>query len=273
MSLLKLTERAEELQCAALFALSATGLLERVVFYGGTALRILYGLDRYSEDLDFSLRETDSDFDLRAFLPSLRDELRSLGYAFSVEAKAKAVPTPVQSAFLKADSQAFLIELQAESAKALPKGTVIRIKLEVDTRPPTQFEPVLGLVRQPFPFQVPTLSLPDLFAGKLFAALFRDWKGRVKGRDWYDVLWYLRKGVKLSYPVFLAYYQQRHGAETTIAKDQLSALVKSKIESLDWEAVRRDVAPFIIQPRALETFRAGTLRDALSWLEVAESGS
>lgn len=157
-----------------------------------TALRILYELDRFSEDLDFSLLEPLPDFDLAGYSTALEKELKAFGFDIRVEQKNKSVATVVQSAFLKADTinQLLVIQAGADIARQIPPGQVIRIKLEVDTEPPGGFATEGRYLLQPLPFSVRSYTLPDLFAGKMHALFCRRWKNRVKGRDWYDLVWY-----------------------------------------------------------------------------------
>ena len=182
----------EILQEVALLGLWRSKFFEKAAFYGGTALRILYGMDRFSEDLDFSLLKPISDFDLSRYLGALEREIRSFGFEVSVTKREKTAESPVQSAFLKADTLKHLlvIETAEEVARQIPRGQVMKIKIEVDTDPPPGFDTENKFLLHPIPFSVRAFVLPDLFAGKMHAVLCRQWKSRVKGRDWYDLVWY-----------------------------------------------------------------------------------
>lgn len=183
----------EILQQIALLGLWRGKFFEHAAFYGGTALRVLYGLDRYSEDLDFSLLEPSADFSLDSYEQPLRRELASFGFEVSFQVRRKSSHSAIHSAFLKANTlqHMILIKARTDMTRQLHKAEVLRIKLEVDTDPPGEFETESRIVLLPVPFAVRVYSLPDLFAGKMHALLCRKWKTRVKGRDWYDLVWYL----------------------------------------------------------------------------------
>ncbi len=182
----------EILQEVALLGLWRSKFFEKAAFYGGSALRILYGMDRFSEDLDFSLIEPMSDFNLSRYIGALEREIRSFGFEVSVTRREKTAESPIQSAFLKADTLKHLLTIERADkvARQLPRGQVMKIKIEVDTDPPPGFDTENKFLLQPIPFSVKTFALPDLFAGKMHAVLCRRWKTRVKGRDWYDLVWY-----------------------------------------------------------------------------------
>ena len=176
----------EILQQIALLGLWRGKFFEHAAFYGGTALRVLYGLDRYSEDLDFSLLKSDPDFSLGAYGDALRRELASFGFDVSFESRKRNSQSAIESAFLKANTVQQLIVIKAAATVTRPMhaGEVLKIKLEVDTDPPVAFETESRAVLLPVPFAVRAYCLPDLFAGKLHAVLCRRWKTRAKGRDW-----------------------------------------------------------------------------------------
>ena len=173
----------EIIQEVALLGLWRAKFFEHAAFYGGTALRILYGLDRFSEDLDFSLLEPSADFNLARFTASLEEELLAFGFNVRVEMVDKAVESAVQSAFLKANTRNELLVIEAgeELAGQISAGQVLKVKIELDTDPPAGFTTSTRYLLQPIPFAVRSYSLPDLFAGKMHALLFRKWKNRVKG--------------------------------------------------------------------------------------------
>jgi len=248
----------EILQEIALLGLWRSKFFEKAAFYDGTALRILYGLDRFSEDLDFSLLEPLSDFDLASYSAALEKELKAFGFEVRVEQKNKSVATAVQSAFLKAATVNQLLVIQAGSdiARQIPPGQVIRIKLEVDTDPPGGFATESRYLLQPLPFSVRSYTLPDLFAGKMHALLCRRWKNRVKGRDWYDLVWYCARHPQLH----LAHLEQRMrqsghwSAGTPFTAKALRELLVQSIDQLDVDQARHEVLPFVREPAALEVW-------------------
>jgi predicted nucleotidyltransferase component of viral defense system len=182
----------EIMQEIALLGLWRSKFFEKAAFYGGTALRILYGMERFSEDLDFSLLKPMTDFDLSRYSGAVERELRSFGFEATMTTREKKDDTPIQSAFLKANTLKHLLTIKTAEETSWPifRGQILKIKIEVDTDPPPGFVTENKFILQPIPFSVRTFVLPDLFAGKMHAVLYRRWKSRVKGRDWYDLVWY-----------------------------------------------------------------------------------
>lgn len=191
------TEQAlrEIMQEIALAGLYRANFFKHAAFYGGTALRIFHGLNRFSEDLDFSLLQKDADFEFDHYFKSIVDEFQALGIKVSLNQKMKSTISTIDSAFLKSDTlwSELIFEDTIPQIKLSIKPS-IKIKLEIDTNPPLRFGTENKLLTKPFSFYVNCLTLPDLFAGKIHALLFRKWKTRVKGRDWYDLDWYIKKG-------------------------------------------------------------------------------
>jgi hypothetical protein len=244
----------EIMQEIALSGLQRSGFFERAAFYGGTALRILYGLDRFSEDLDFSLLASDPTFSLEPYLRGITTEFSALGMEVSIKEKLKATKTNIESAFLKSDT--VWKELQLETI--IPQAGIgtrpsIKIKLEVDTDPPLGFMTEEKLLLKPYSFYVKCFTQPDLFAGKMHALLFRKWKSRVKGRDWYDMEWYIKKGISLNLEHFLARAKESGDwKEETITKDQFMDLLRKRISEVPTKNVKEDVIRFIREPKALD---------------------
>lgn len=239
----------EILQEIALLGLWRSKFFDKAAFYGGTSLRILYGLDRFSEDLDFSLLRRSDSFDLSRYMEALEKEVRSFGFEVSLTARAKSATTQIQSAFLKADTTKQLLVIQASDRiiREIPKGQVIKIKLEIDTDPPLGFETENKYLLQPIPFPVRTFVLPDLFAGKMHAVLCRQWKSRVKGRDWYDLVWYIGHHPRLH----LSHLQERmiqsgHWKKgESLSLEKFSELISNAIEKLHVDQARKEVEPFV----------------------------
>lgn len=243
----------EIMQEIALAGLQRSGFFEKAAFYGGTALRIFHGLDRFSEDLDFSLLHNMEDFSLKPYLDHMQHEFEALGIKVAVREKEKTQKTAIDSAFLKADTvwkELFLQDvLREEGIGSRPE---ISIKLEIDTHPPLGFKTEEKLLVRPFSFYTKCFTLPDLFAGKMHALLFRKWKQRVKGRDWYDMEWYVKKGV----PLHLAHFLQRakdsgDWKANTITQAQLENLLYHRIDELSIERAKDDVVRFIRDPQKI----------------------
>lgn len=245
----------EIMQEIALLGLWRSKFFEKAAFYGGTALRILHGLDRFSEDLDFSLLQADPGFELKAYSDYLERELAAFGFEVQVEKKQKSTQTAIQSAFLKANTaqQLLVIKTGDEIVRQIPPGQIIRIKLEIDTEPPNGFATESRFLLQPIPFSVRIYKLPDLFAGKMHALLFRRWKNRVKGRDWYDLVWYCSNHPELH----LQHLEQRMRQsghwrrEEALRDDDFRRLIAECIEQTDIDQAKQEVIPFVKQPEAL----------------------
>jgi predicted nucleotidyltransferase component of viral defense system len=245
----------EILQEVALLGLWRSKFFEKAAFYGGSALRILYGLDRFSEDLDFSLIEPSNNFDLTGYTAFLQKETRGFGFDIRIERVNKAINTPIQSTFLKANTwnQLLVIETEEEILRSVPKGQILRIKLEVDTDPPPNFATQTRYLLQPIPFAVRTFVLPDLFAGKMHAILCRWWKTRVKGRDWYDLVWYAANHPELH----LDHLEQRMRqtghwkGNKPLTSESLRELLMKAINKLDVDQARKEVELFVKKPQDL----------------------
>ena len=236
---------AEVIQEIALLGLWRGKFFEHAAFYGGTALRILYGLDRFSEDLDFSLLKPTPGFSLKRYAPFIKAELAAFGFEVEVEAREKAVATAVESAFIKAGTMEHLIKIGFQ--ERVHKEKKITIKFEVDTDPPPMFATEAKYLLNPIPFSVLTFAPPDLFAGKMHAVLCRGWKNRVKGRDWYDLVWYVQRDT----PLHLAHLEARmiqsgHWKdEAPLTPEKFQEVLRAKIAGLDVEKARVDVRPFL----------------------------
>jgi len=257
----------EILQDVALLGLWRSKFFEHAAFYGGTALRVLYGLDRYSEDLDFSLLKTEKSFSLKAYGDALLREISSFGFHAGFESRRKTQASAIESAFLKTNTyrQLIVIEAAQELLRDLHPAKNLKIKLEVDTNPTGGFKTETQYVLQPIPFSVRVYCLPDLFAGKLHAILCRKWKTRVKGRDWYDLVWYAGK-----YPeVRIRHLESRmrqsgdYLGDEPLTPDRLQHLLRQAVDYLDVEQARREVAPFIVDQRALDVWSRDFFRQII----------
>lgn len=240
----------ETIQEIALLGLWRSKFFEHAAFYGGTALRILYGLNRFSEDLDFSLLSPNRHFDLTPYNTAVKTELNSFGFSAEVETKLKQQEdNTIRSAFIKANTHQQFLNIQVEHAfiKKIHHQKTIKIKMEVDVDPPLKFHTETKLLLEPIPFGVHTFTLPCLFAGKLHALLCRAWKNRVKGRDWYDFIWYIGKKIKPD----LMHLQERliqtkHWPNNKLLDSaQLKILLLERIQKIDFEQAKQDVLPFV----------------------------
>jgi predicted nucleotidyltransferase component of viral defense system len=225
-----------------------------IVFKGGTALSKCYGLNRFSEDLDFSLLEKNKNFDLAYYFEFVIEEFRSLGMEVSIHRHTKSNSSTIDSAFLKSDT--LWGELMFEnSVTPIPISSKprIKIKVEVDVEPPLKFETENQLLIRPFSFYVTCFTLPNLFAGKMHALIYRRWKSRVKGRDWYDLEWYIKNGVPLNLEHFCERAKESGDwQEDSMQPFQLVELLISKITDTSIEVAKEDILRFISNPKVLD---------------------
>lgn len=240
----KLNAVHEVMQQVALGGLYNGGFFNKAAFYGGTCLRIFHGLDRFSEDMDFSLLAPDPGFRLDPYFDAITTEFAALGQSIDITTKEKTAQSTIQSAFLKSDTAQYDIHLGRDRK--------IKIKIEVDTTPPLGFSTEQKLLLQPFSFYTNCFTLPDLFAGKMHALIYRSWKNRVKGRDWYDFEWYVRKNVAMDFRHFCERAYQFGSEEPgTLTPDRFRAILKDKIKETDIRQVKDDVMPFIKEQNKL----------------------
>lgn len=243
----------EVIQEFMLLALWRAKFFEKAAFYGGTALRLLYGLDRFSEDLDFSLLESDPEFHFEPYFEGIRKELGSLGLEASLESKDKE--GPIRAAFMKTNIRQALIRVGVSERLAVSVHTnrLIKVKFEADIDPPAGFGTETKLLLEPAPIGVRAYSDDCLFAGKFHALLARNWRNRVKGRDWYDLVFLVRRDI----PVNLSYLASRLAATggrlgKTVSPDDARGLLAERIGSLDIDAARDDVRSFLADPAQLD---------------------
>lgn len=260
----------EIMQQITLAGLYRGGFFEKAAFYGGTALRIFYGLNRFSEDLDFSLLQNDENFHLNNYLKAIEDEFTAQGMSVSLKTKVKSVQSNIESAFLK--SETLWSELVIETV--LPqfglKETIgLKIKIEVDTKPPLGFETEEKLLLKPFSFYVKCFVLEDLFAGKMHALLFRKWGNNVKGRDWYDMEWYIRRGTSLNLEHFL--FRAKDSGDwqkETMTEQEFRKLLYDRIETVNLETAKNDAKRFISDPKTLDIWSKNYFKDLIKYMKI-----
>ncbi|MEC5394976.1 nucleotidyl transferase AbiEii/AbiGii toxin family protein [Bergeyella sp. RCAD1439] len=260
----------EIMQQLALAGLSRGGFFSKSAFYGGTALRIFYGLNRFSEDLDFSLLQEDGDFNLDDYLKAIEEEFLAQGMQVSVKTKKKSKKSDIESAFLK--SETIWSELILDTAIpqwGLRQNVGIKIKIEIDTKPPLGFETEEKLLLQPYSFYVKVFKIEDLFAGKMHALLFRKWGHNVKGRDWYDMEWYIRKGVQLNLEHFkIRAIDSGDWGKDTMMEQEFRNLLHHRIETVNFEIAKNDVSRFIPNTKVLDIWSKDYFKDLSMLLKV-----
>ena len=218
------------------------GFFDVAAFYGGTWLRIFHGLQRFSEDMDFSLLTPDDKFDFTKYFQPIIDEFAIVGREVEIKKKDKKGFGKVESAFLKDNTDVYDVSFQTDKS--------IKIKIEVDTQPPLNFRTEQKLLLQPHSFMTRCFTLPDLFAGKMHALVYRGWKNRVKGRDWYDFEWYVRHNVSLDFTHLAERCKQFNNENITpeLFKEKLI----ERLSTADIKQVKEDVLPFVRNPKELD---------------------
>ena len=240
----------EIVQEIALAGLSRGGFFEKAAFYGGTCLRIFHGLNRFSEDLDFALLDKDPSFKLDDYFPSLQKEFQSYGLEMNAELKKKDDESEVQSAFLKGNSLTLMMSFfpKSEEAKKVVSNQKIKIKFEIDTDNPNGGTTEFRYKMLPAPYEVQIFDEATLFAGKIHAILCRSYKNHVKGRDYYDYLFYIAKGSKLNLKYLENKLKNTGGIiseNETLTLNKVKELLKAKFESVNYEIAKEDVSNFI----------------------------
>ena len=250
----------EILQEIALAGLSRGGFFKKAAFYGGTCLRIFHGLNRWSEDLDFALLSKDPDFKLDDYFPALEKEFKSYGIDISVETRKKDDDASVQSAFLKGNTMTLMMSFfpKSEDAKRIVSNQKTKIKFEIDTDNPSGGVTEFKYRMLPAPYEVQIFDESTLFAGKIHAIICRDYKHHVKGRDYYDYLFYLGKGSKFN----LAYLENKLkntggkiGNDETLTLERVKELLKERFEVVDYESAKKDVTRFISDQESLTLWK------------------
>ncbi len=246
----------EVVQEIILCGLSRSGFFQPAAFYGGTALRIFYGLDRFSEDLDFSLKSPDADFDLSSYLPTLEKEVRAYGLNFTTEIKEKTVDSAVKSAFMKGNTREHILMFYADDPimPFIAPTKLIKVKFEVDTNPPeyASFERKYRLL--PIPYEISLYDMPSLFAGKIHAVICRSWKNRVKGRDLYDYVFYISRGTSVNLQHLKARLAQSGfiDGDRAISIEDVQNMLNDRFGQIDYEQAKEDVMPFIKNKNTLD---------------------
>ena len=217
------------------------GFFNEAAFYGGTCLRIFHGLQRFSEDMDFSLLAPNEDFDFTKYFQPIIDQFALVDRNVEIKKKDKKNFGKVESAFLKDNTDVYDITFQTEKS--------IKIKIEVDTQPPMSFHTEQKLLLLPESFMTRCFTLPCLYAGKMHALVYRAWKNRVKGRDWYDFEWYVRHNVPLNFTHLHERALQFNNEDIT--KESFLEKLNEHIATTDINQVKADVLPFIRNPKKM----------------------
>jgi len=248
----------EILQQIILVGLSRSGFFNKASFYGGTALRIFYGLNRYSEDLDFTLNKKDEDFSLDPYINKIYEVASSYGLNLNISSKRKEIKTPIESAFAKINTYQTFINLKIDESltKMLHKDEVIKVKFEIDTLPPLGFKNETKWLDNPEFAPVTVLDIESLFSGKLHAILCRNYKNTIKGRDYYDFLFYVKKGIKpnINYLKEKLIESKRINKDDIFNIDVLKEMLINRFKNIDFEYVKNDAKRFVFSNEDLSYF-------------------
>ena len=218
------------------------GFFDKAAFYGGTCLRIFHGLHRFSEDMDFTLLQKDDKFHLENYFDPIIDMFKMCGRDVSITKKDKKSFGKVESAFLKDNTSVYNLQFNTEKT--------IKVKIEIDTLPPLAFDTERKDLSDPLNLAVRCLTLPCLFAGKMHALVFRKWKTRVKGRDWYDFMWYITHNIPLDYNHLQTRIYEFEGVRPS--KDEFACMLKERLAKTDINSVKADVLPFVENIKELD---------------------
>jgi len=248
----------EIMQSIVLIGLSRSDFFKKASFYGGTALRIFYGLNRFSEDLDFTLNEKDENFTIEPYIKQIEDVAESFGLYFEITTKTKAIKTPIESAFAKLNTYQTFISLSVNSklTSKLHKDEVIKVKFEIDCNPPLGFNTQTKWIDLPEFAPVVILDESSLFSGKIHAILCRNYKNTVKGRDYYDFLYYIAMKVRPN----MIYLRNKLIESNTIDQDDefniniLKKMLTERIEKVNFVDVQNDVSRFILKPENISYY-------------------
>jgi predicted nucleotidyltransferase component of viral defense system len=238
----RLYAQHQTMQQIVLAGLQKGGFFEHAAFYGGTCLRIFHSLPRFSEDMDFSLTEKNPSVHLENYFQAIHDVFSLTGKDVVITKKEKLNFGRVESAFLKEDTSAYDIAFRTEKT--------IKVKIELDTNPPLLFDTEQKLLMKPYSLMVRCFTLPDLFAGKMHALVYRNWKTRIKGRDWFDFEWYVRNNVPLNFTHLQERIREFSGQE--VSKDEFMRVLRERLITADIHQVKQDVIPFVDRPSELD---------------------
>ena len=235
----------EVMQQIALAGLYRGGFFDRAAFYGGTCLHIFHKLQRFSEDMDFSLLQPNKDFKLEDYFAPIINEFTALGRDVVINKKERKNQSNIESAFLKDDTAVYNLQFRTERS--------VKIKIELDINPPLGFSTESKLLLLPYSFMSRCYTLPCLYAGKMHALIFRKWNNRVKGRDWYDFEWYVRNNVALDFAHFCERTRQfENPAFEQLSIESFKKLLKDKIANTNIDLVKADVKPFLKNPSEMD---------------------
>lgn len=263
----------EIVQEIVLSGLSRGGFFDKAVFYGGTCLRIFHGLNRFSEDLDFALLNKDEDFKIEDYFPAIKKELISYGLDMDVVKKEKSKgDNDIQSAFVKGNTQILLMTFFPNNNEVdnVIKDQTIKIKFEIDTDNPKGGVVETKYRLLPAPYEIKVFDEPTLFAGKIHAILCREYKNRIKGRDYYDYLFYCAKGTKINFEYLENKLKNSNkiSSDTKLDLPLLKKMLQERFASVDYNLARKDVSSFIMDQESLSLWSKELFLSTLDYLKL-----
>jgi len=247
----------EIIQEISLLGLYRCKAFDKAAFYGGTALRIFYGLDRFSEDLDFSLLKPDGNFDITPWCKYIEEELASFGFETEVDRKKKNNLSNIESAFIKGETLIHILKITSLSppVSGIPPKELLKIKIEIDTNPPMGAGYEIKYQINPIPYHIRIYNSESLFAGKIHALLCREWKSRrIKGRDLYDYLWYIgnKTAINIDHLEKRMIQSGHWNSSEKLDLKKLEELLYEKFDIIDYRNAKNDITPFIKDLRKIE---------------------
>lgn len=262
----------EAMQEIVLCGLSRGGFFKEAAFYGGTALRIFHGLDRFSENLDFSLISSNENFDLKEYFPVLEKEVKAYGLNVTISEKKKTKDSQILSAFLKGNTKEHMLVFYPDDVKGVnvAANELVKIKFEVDINPPAEatYEHKYRLL--PVPYEVRLYDIPSLFAGKIHAVLCRNWQQRVKGRDLYDYIFYLTRKAEVNQKHLRErLLQTGHIKENDACSlDDIKQMLYKRFDAIDYKQAKEDAEAFIRETSVLDIWSADFFKQITEGLKA-----
>lgn len=263
----------ELLQKIILNGLSRGQFFKKAAFHGGTALRILYGIGRYSEDLDFSLFEPDPDFKLSRYLSYAENEVCSYGLTVTTKVRDVTVGS-IRTGDMRCNMREILFNIGFPNnlVESMHPDAVVRVKIDVNTEPPEGARYDKFSMNDPLNYYLCALDRESMFAGKIGAVIARRWGHRVKGRDLFDYLWYLDNGteINMEYMRSNLVNQQIIQPDDEFNLDVLKSILSDRFDAIDYRSAMEDVRGFVIGQRAPEDWNPDLFKATLGSLKEAE---
>ena len=248
----------EIIQEIILAGLSRGGFFNEAAFYGGTALRIFYNLDRFSEDLDFALIVPNKNFDLNKYFNYIERELKAYGLNLEINYKEKKIDSNITSAFVKGDTLELILKFFPNEENHVYNHILknIKIKFDVDINPPSgaSYEDKYKLL--PSPHQVKLYDKESLFAGKIHAILCRNWSKRTKGRDLYDYVFFIANNISINIELIKNKLIASNyiDIDSKFDIDVLKELLIKKFKEIDYKEAKEDIMPFVKNVDSLDVW-------------------